>query len=198
VRVRKFCVLLVSHSTCRSSQNAPLLSLSVEERDPNHAALYLPHGAVEESFSREMLNTIDTYILYHGPSWYIQCNPNSWARKRYPILVTSSWLAKSFACATYIQPSHKAKMGRHAELTRVPNQDLMQWDVDDGIYYMTAPLDIGYDKDGQLLLPDKEHPPETQCCAISAFQICPESFMERSGALLSPSARRRSNVTVHF
>lgn len=168
----------------------------MEERVSNHAVLYLPHGAVDESFSPDMLETIDTYISKHAPSWYIQCNPNSWARKRYPILVTSSWLAKSFACATYIQPSHKAKTGRHAELTKVPNQDVMLWDVDDGIYYMTAPLDIGYDKDGRLRLPDSQHPPETQCCAISAYQICPESFMDRSEALFSPGARRRSTVTL--
>jgi len=166
------------------------MSLSVLEQEPKHAVLYLPHGAIEEFFSPEMKEAIHAYITNHGRSWYIQCNSDPRADKRFPILVHSVWLAKSFACATYMRPSHKSKTGRHAELSRLSNSDHMLWTVDDGIYHMTAPLDTGYDKDGRLKAQD-----ESQCFALSAYQICPESLMERSGALLSPGARRRSNVT---
>jgi len=175
---------------CRSNENQPLMSLSVLEQAPKHAVLYLPHGAIEETFSPEMKEGIEAYITNHGRSWYIQCNSDPKADKRYPILIHSVWLAKSFACATYMSPGHKSRTGRHAVLSGLPDQDRMMWTVDDGIHHMKAPLDTGYDKDGRLISQD-----ESQCFALSAYQICPESLMERSGALLSPGARRRSNVT---
>jgi len=164
----------------------------VIEQDTNYAALYLPYGGVVESFTPSMTDEVDQYISKHGRSWYIQCNVNPRADKRYPLLITSAWLAKSFACATYVRPSYKRKTSRHAELSRVQDQERLIWNVDDGIYYMTAPLDnSAYDKDGKLKSAD-----ETECFALSAKQICPESLMERSGALLSPGGgRRMSNAT---
>jgi hypothetical protein len=155
----------------RFSQGSLQLQISPTKDVGNRGYLHLPHGAKIYSYTNLCHDALEDYLETHLPSWLGHLEKLRLDREAPPILLTSVWVARLFACATYscLDPK-KRHAPSSAELWKVdPKSDKMIWDpVSDGFSTMLAPLDDGFDKEGQII--SKR---EDQCFGIEGYVFPP-------------------------
>jgi len=132
----------------------------------------LPHGAKIHSFSSKASKELTAY-LNDGLNDWLEYLEGLWHRgKAPPIILTSVWVARSFAYATYT--GHPLKTSAFAQVWTSTKGDKIYWgQSSEGFETARAPLDDGYD--GNDILKSQE---EDQCFAIEGYVV--KSRMEVS------------------
>jgi hypothetical protein len=129
-------------------------------KDEKRGYIYLPDGAKIYSFSSGAADVLETYLTACGPHW-LEYLTRWWDREKAPpIIVTSVWAARSFACATYTV--HPPNTSAVAQVWTAAKGDKMYWaQASEGFETARAPLDDGYDENDKL-----KSQVEDQCFAI--------------------------------
>jgi len=89
-----------------------------------------------------------------------------WHREKAPpMIITSVWAARSFACATYTV--HPPNTSAFAQISTSAKGDKMCWTQEsEGFETACAPLDYGYDENDKL-----RSQVEDQCFAVEGFVL---------------------------
>ena len=154
-----------------SSQDPLLFKISPIEDVKYRGYLILPDGAKIYSFSNHCRATLTDYLKSYLPFWLDYLEKLRQDQEAPPILLTSVWAARIFACATYSSRTNLKNQPRStAELWKVDSKsDKLVWGpVGDGFTTMLAPLDYGFDKEGKII-----SKVENQCFAIEGYVFPP-------------------------
>ena len=110
---------------------------------------------------------------------WLQYLDRLWHREKAPpIIITSVWAARSFACATY--NIHPPNISAVAQILTSAKGDRMYWtQVPEGFETACAPLDDGYDGDDKL-----KSQVEDQCFAIEGYVLKSRKELSKMLALL--------------
>ncbi len=143
----------------------------------NRGYLYLPHGAKRCSFSEAAREWLEPYFFKHARNWL------DYFASRHaspPILLTAVWVAKSFACSTYLVEELSPKLPvPKVDLWKVSSKgDKFNWEgLDDRFGTMFAPMDEGYDNEGKL-----KSIVEDQCFGVEGCNLRVAVEMTRTSA----------------
>jgi len=144
------------------------VKISPTEDSEHRGYLILPDGAKIYSFSNHCRATLTDYLESYLPFWLDYLEKLRQDQEAPPILLTSVWAARIFACATYSSRTKKRSRST-AELWKVDSKsDKLVWEPGDGFTTMLAPLDYGFDKEGKII-----SKVENQCFAIGGYVFPP-------------------------
>jgi len=110
---------------------------------------------------------------------WLQYLDRLWFREKAPpIIITSVWAARNFACATYtVNPPNTSAV---AQILTSAKGDKMYWtQVPEGFETACAPLDDGYDGNDKL-----KSQVEDQCFAIGGYVVKSRKELSKMLALL--------------